>query len=128
MDIQYTVGLAGGVPVTFFSVGDSTAEGFSDFIHTLIAEPNPPQVVSVSYAFDEADLPNDFSTLVYSFVECFGNNVHTLLIGNFATRLCNLEPVVFPSYFQQVIMVFLVPGLEHFASILFRLFPLHVHT
>ncbi|KAJ6567101.1 subtilisin-like protein [Mycena capillaripes] len=61
LDIQYTVGLATGVPVTFVSVGDRTQdgadEGFLDIITAMIAEPAPPQVLTTSYGFNtEADL------------------------------------------------------------------------
>ncbi|KAJ7765700.1 subtilisin-like protein [Mycena metata] len=61
LDIQYTVGLATGVPVTFVSVGEKTKdgadEGFLDIITALLAETAPPQVLTTSYGFDtEADL------------------------------------------------------------------------
>ncbi|KAJ7932752.1 subtilisin-like protein [Mycena leptocephala] len=61
LDIQYTVGLATGVPVTFVSVGDRTQdgadEGFLDIINAMIAEAAPPQVLTTSYGFNtEADL------------------------------------------------------------------------
>ncbi|KAJ7491014.1 subtilisin-like protein [Mycena latifolia] len=61
LDIQYTVGLATGVPVTFVSVGETTKdgadEGFLDIITALIAETAPPQVLTTSYGFNtEADL------------------------------------------------------------------------
>ncbi|KAJ6567134.1 subtilisin-like protein [Mycena capillaripes] len=61
LDIQYTVGLATGVPVSFVSVGETTKdgadEGFLDIITALIAETAPPQVLTTSYGFNtEADL------------------------------------------------------------------------
>ncbi|KAJ6455960.1 subtilisin-like protein [Mycena vitilis] len=61
LDIQYTVGLATGVPVTFVSVGDNTKdeadEGFLDIITAMIAETAPPQVLTTSYGFNtEGDL------------------------------------------------------------------------
>ncbi|KAJ6554255.1 family S53 protease [Mycena capillaripes] len=61
LDIQYTVGLATGVPVNFVSVGDSfkdgADEGFLDIITALIAETTPPQVLTTSYGLNkEADL------------------------------------------------------------------------
>ncbi|KAJ7684326.1 subtilisin-like protein [Mycena polygramma] len=61
LDIQYTVGLATGVPVTFVSVGDNTKdgadEGFLDIITAMIAESAPPQVLTTSYGFNtEGDL------------------------------------------------------------------------
>ncbi|KAJ7107249.1 subtilisin-like protein [Mycena crocata] len=61
LDIQYTVGLATGVPVDFVSVGTTTKdgadEGFLDIITALIAEDAPPQVLTTSYGFNtEASL------------------------------------------------------------------------
>ncbi|KAK7035950.1 subtilisin-like protein, partial [Favolaschia claudopus] len=61
LDIQYTVGVATGVPVQFVSVGESTKdgsdEGFLDVINAMIALAAPPQVLTTSYGFDtEASL------------------------------------------------------------------------
>ncbi|KZV66822.1 subtilisin-like protein [Peniophora sp. CONT] len=61
LDIQYTLGMANGIPTAFVDVGDNTKDGddggFLDIINALIAESNPPQVISTSYGFDtEADL------------------------------------------------------------------------
>lgn len=49
LDIQYTVGLATGVPVTFFSVGNDTTDdslGFLDIVDHLMNKTSPPQVSS----------------------------------------------------------------------------------
>ncbi|PBK70051.1 family S53 protease [Armillaria solidipes] len=59
LDIQYTVGIATGVPTIFISVGDSSTDGvdgFLDMINFLNAEANPPQVLTTSYSFDETDI------------------------------------------------------------------------
>ncbi|KAJ7819065.1 family S53 protease, partial [Mycena olivaceomarginata] len=61
LDIQYTVGLATGVPVTFISVGERTQdgadEGFLDIINAMLAEAAPPQTITTSYGFNtESDL------------------------------------------------------------------------
>jgi tripeptidyl-peptidase-1 len=59
LDVQYTVGVATGVPVTFFSVGESNTDGIDGFldIMTLInKQTNPPHVLTTSYGFDEPDL------------------------------------------------------------------------
>ncbi|KAI8976705.1 subtilisin-like protein [Trametes punicea] len=57
LDIQYTVGVATNVPVTFISVGqqnqDGALEGFLDIINTLIKQDNPPLVLTTSFGFDE---------------------------------------------------------------------------
>ncbi|KAK7017336.1 peptidase S53 domain-containing protein [Favolaschia claudopus] len=67
LDIQYTIGIATGVPVTFISVGPDAPDGLSgflDIINTLISEPSDtrPNVLSTSYAFDEQDLPQSLAT------------------------------------------------------------------
>ncbi|KAI3605043.1 protease s8 tripeptidyl peptidase [Moniliophthora roreri] len=59
LDIQYTVGIATGVPVTFLSVGLDNSDdvsGFLDVYEQLTASENPPPVLSTSYGFDEPDL------------------------------------------------------------------------
>ncbi|KAI5116074.1 hypothetical protein M0805_004385 [Coniferiporia weirii] len=57
LDIQYTVGVASGVPVTFISVGenfqDGGLEGFLDIINFLLGESNPPHVLTTSYGQNE---------------------------------------------------------------------------
>ncbi|KAK0438201.1 family S53 protease [Armillaria borealis] len=60
LDIQYTVGVATGVPTIFVSVGDSSTDsinGFLDIINALNAEPSPPQVLTTSYGFNEMNIP-----------------------------------------------------------------------
>ncbi|KAJ7035447.1 family S53 protease-like protein [Mycena alexandri] len=59
LDIQYTVGVATGVPVKFISVGplnNDTVSGFLDQINALISDPSRPTVLTTSYGFDEEDL------------------------------------------------------------------------
>lgn len=57
LDIEYTVGVATGVPVVFISVGndfqDGALEGFLDIINFLLGEDSPPQVLTTSYGQDE---------------------------------------------------------------------------
>ncbi|KIJ28813.1 hypothetical protein M422DRAFT_189249 [Sphaerobolus stellatus SS14] len=57
LDIQYTVGVASGVPTTFISVGndfqDGALDGFLDIINFLLAEAAPPQVLTTSYGQNE---------------------------------------------------------------------------
>ncbi|KZV71302.1 subtilisin-like protein [Peniophora sp. CONT] len=59
LDTQYTVGVASGVPTVFISVGENNRDGidgFQDIITTLLAENNPPKVLTTSYGFNEPDL------------------------------------------------------------------------
>ncbi|KAA1475900.1 family S53 protease [Dentipellis sp. KUC8613] len=59
LDIQYTVGVAAGVPAVFISVGNDVDEvdGFMDSTNLLLAQENPPSVVTTSYGYGENDFP-----------------------------------------------------------------------
>ncbi|KAF7304219.1 Serine protease S53 [Mycena indigotica] len=62
LDVEYTVGIAGGVPVTFISVGDQTIDdisGFVDITNFILSLPvaTRPTVLTTSYGFNEPDLP-----------------------------------------------------------------------
>ncbi|KAF8516716.1 family S53 protease-like protein [Hysterangium stoloniferum] len=64
LDIQYTVGVAGGIPVTFISVGPNNVDGidgFLDIINSLLNEASPPQVLSTSYGFNEPGIPSSIA-------------------------------------------------------------------
>ena len=59
LDIQYTIGVATGVPTTFISVGSQTRDGLSgflDMINLLLGQSNPPPVLTTSYGFNEPAL------------------------------------------------------------------------
>lgn len=59
LDIDYTVGVATGVPTTFYSDGDPSVFGFIDMANTLIGLDEPPLVLSTSYGFDESTFAFD---------------------------------------------------------------------
>lgn len=63
LDIQYTVGLATGVPVTFLAVGPVNYTSNEDFFTALLDEADyllamdqPPKVLSTSYGVNEKNL------------------------------------------------------------------------
>ncbi|KAI0344952.1 subtilisin-like protein [Trametopsis cervina] len=66
LDIQYTVGVATGIPTTFISVGnnfqDGGLEGFLDTVNFVLNESNPPQVLTTSYGNDESDISRALAT------------------------------------------------------------------
>jgi tripeptidyl-peptidase-1 len=65
LDLQYTIGIAPGVPVQFVSVGKSgTGNGFLDTITTMIAQEEVPEVVTTSYGLDEDDVGADVAEYV----------------------------------------------------------------
>ncbi|KAI0055948.1 family S53 protease [Artomyces pyxidatus] len=63
-DIQYSIGLASGVPVTFISVGPAnSSESNADFVASLqdimlflLGQKSPPNVLTTSYGLNEADV------------------------------------------------------------------------
>ncbi|KAJ6573476.1 subtilisin-like protein [Mycena vulgaris] len=61
LDLQYTVGIAPGIPATFISVGKNNMDsenGFLDVVNALLADGAPPQVLTTSYAFNsESGVP-----------------------------------------------------------------------
>ncbi|KAJ6556181.1 family S53 protease [Mycena capillaripes] len=69
LDIQYTVGVASGIPVTFISVGDDSQDGISGFIdivNSILTTPaaRRPTVLTTSYGFNEQDLPVSLAVAV----------------------------------------------------------------
>ncbi|KAJ7620281.1 subtilisin-like protein [Roridomyces roridus] len=61
VDIQYTVGIATGIPIDFLSVGGdasaaSSATSFIDTISFVASAENPPSIVTSSYGFTESDV------------------------------------------------------------------------
>lgn len=59
LDIQYTVGVASGVPTTFISVGGANHDGLSGFLdimNFLLQQDKPPTVLTTSYGMNEAGI------------------------------------------------------------------------
>jgi hypothetical protein len=73
MDIQYTVGVAQGVPVTFISVGPNNVDLVGAFLYLatyLLSMPQPPQVVTSSYGVDENTIdPGVASSLCNAYLQ-----------------------------------------------------------
>ncbi|KAI0738095.1 family S53 protease [Daedaleopsis nitida] len=65
VDIQYTVGLATGVPTVFISVGsqvqDGALSGMLDVVNYLLAQDSPPTVLTTSYGADEERISRDLA-------------------------------------------------------------------
>lgn len=64
LDIQYTVGTATNVPITFFTVGSNNngdLTGFLDLVNNLIAQEEPPSVFTTSFGFPEALVGSDLA-------------------------------------------------------------------
>ncbi|KAI0058592.1 family S53 protease [Artomyces pyxidatus] len=68
IDVQWTIGIASGVPTVFISVGaqyhDGDLEGFLDIANFLLAEENPPQVLTTSYGQDEYTISKELALIL----------------------------------------------------------------
>ncbi|KAJ7065744.1 family S53 protease-like protein [Mycena amicta] len=65
LDIQYTIGIATGVPIDFLSVGsDGFSIGLLDTISFLDNVTNPPSVVTTSYLNDEVNVGSSLATRI----------------------------------------------------------------
>lgn len=53
LDVQYAIGLATGVPVTFLSVGGEFDDALLDTANYLLSLESPPPVVATSYGDNE---------------------------------------------------------------------------
>ncbi|KIJ26919.1 hypothetical protein M422DRAFT_191590 [Sphaerobolus stellatus SS14] len=85
LDIQYTVGVAGGVPVTYISVGSENTDGidgFLDIINILIAQTSPPLVLTTSFGFDEPDVPAAIATKLCNAYMQLGARGTTILFSS----------------------------------------------
>ncbi|KAI0676459.1 subtilisin-like protein [Trametes maxima] len=74
LDIDYTVGLATGVPATFFAVGESQngdIGSFLDLANTLIKQDNPPLVLTTSFGFDESDFSGEAAAVAQTLCNAY---------------------------------------------------------
>ncbi|CAK5284329.1 unnamed protein product [Mycena citricolor] len=86
LDIQYTVGVASGVPVTFVSGGeqfsDGALTGFLDIINNLSGLTTVPQVLTTSYGEDEPDqTAADFTKLCNAYA-AYGTRGGSILFAS----------------------------------------------
>jgi tripeptidyl-peptidase-1 len=56
LDIQYTVGIASGVPATLFAVDSDNIDGLIDIANAIRSQSVIPNVWTTSYGFNEQDL------------------------------------------------------------------------
>ena len=64
-DIQYTVGLATNVPITYLATPDKTRgiilQDLLDTVNFLLAQEEVPLVLSTSYLFTESDVGAEYA-------------------------------------------------------------------
>lgn len=95
LDIQYTIGIATGVPTVFYSVGenfqDGDLEGFLDITNALLADSAPPSVVTTSYGSDEKTISRSLAMYVLrgDQTSCYRVLILHLLVQEPLQRLCS---------------------------------------
>ncbi|KIK66624.1 hypothetical protein GYMLUDRAFT_257458 [Collybiopsis luxurians FD-317 M1] len=86
-DIQYTVGVATGVPVTFINVGPNTTDGidgFLDMMDYLNAQTSPPHVLTTSAGLSEPEVTSVLAKYeIFSVASLYTDE------GEFFRQLCN---------------------------------------
>ncbi|KAM5542033.1 hypothetical protein V8D89_004343 [Ganoderma adspersum] len=108
LDIQYTIGVATGVPTVFISVGPSNDGGVDDFLdvaHFLLSQNNPPNVLTTSYGIDEGDVsPKLARNLCNAYAQLGARSVTVLFTsgdggvsGSQLNDTCTLFIPTFPS-------------------------------
>ncbi|KAG0239376.1 peptidase S8/S53 domain-containing protein [Mortierella sp. GBAus27b] len=53
LDVQYSVGITNGIPVTFVSVGNNDTKGFDDLSTYILGKTQLPTVLAISYGVNE---------------------------------------------------------------------------
>lgn len=68
--MEYTLGIASGVPVIFISVGDENQDGglggFLDLVNFLLAQPSLPQVLTTGFGQNENEISGPLAKYVSS--------------------------------------------------------------
>ncbi|KAJ7750962.1 family S53 protease-like protein [Mycena maculata] len=86
LDIQYTVGVASSVPVTFVSGGndfsDGALDGFLDIINNLSELATVPQVLTTSYGEDEPDQTAATATKLCNAYAAYGARGGSILFAS----------------------------------------------
>ncbi|KAI0795785.1 family S53 protease [Abortiporus biennis] len=86
LDVQYTIGIATGVPTFFISVGDNfqdgNLEGFLDIINFLLAESAPPQVLTTSYGQNENTISSSLANQLCNAYQQLGARGTSILFAS----------------------------------------------
>lgn len=86
LDVQYTVGVATGVPVFFVSVGESFQDGdlggFLDIVNFLSDEDDVPQVMTTSYGENETDMTKALAFKLCNAYMAFGARGTSVLFAS----------------------------------------------
>ncbi|KAJ7728592.1 family S53 protease [Mycena maculata] len=86
LDVQYTIGIATGVPVFFVSTGDDyqdgDLEGFLDMVNFLSAEDSVPQVMTTSYGENETDMSKALAFKLCTAYAAFGARGTSVLFAS----------------------------------------------
>ncbi|KAH8111226.1 family S53 protease [Phellopilus nigrolimitatus] len=127
LDIQYTVGLASGVPTTFISVGENNQDGLAGFLDTtnyLLGQNNPPQVLTTSYGLVESNISPDLANRLCDAYMQLGARGTSILFasgdggvsGNRPTDDCSTFVPTFPSGCPFITSVGATDGVQEAAA------------
>ncbi|PIL32648.1 hypothetical protein GSI_05352 [Ganoderma sinense ZZ0214-1] len=111
LDIQYTTGVATNVNTTFVTVGSQNQDGvfgFLDIINSLLAEPDPPLVLTTSFGFDETFFqanPGIANTLCNAYAQLGARGTSVLfasgdggVAGSRFSNTCNADGSFVPTF------------------------------
>ncbi|CAK5274504.1 unnamed protein product [Mycena citricolor] len=86
LDVQYTVGIATDVPISFVSVGDNYQDGnlggFLDIVNFLSSESTVPQVMTTSYGENETDMSKSLAFKLCTAYAAFGARGSSVLFAS----------------------------------------------
>ncbi|KAK0501997.1 family S53 protease-like protein [Armillaria luteobubalina] len=107
LDIEYTIGVATGVPTVFISVGNLTNDGVDgnlDIIDFLNGEADPPQVLTTSYGSNEGDISSSIAIRLCNAYAALGARGVSILfasgdggVGGSQPRNCTAFVPTFPA-------------------------------
>ncbi|KAJ7869868.1 family S53 protease [Mycena olivaceomarginata] len=122
LDIQYTIGIATGVPVTFISAGDDNSDdsldGFLDMIHLLISDPKRPSVLTTSYGFTaETDFPLSVAIWALSVPSVLFASGDGGVSGGIPQTGCGIYIPAFPATCPFITSVGSTGGINQFSGI-----------
>ncbi|KAF9972599.1 hypothetical protein BGZ73_004275 [Actinomortierella ambigua] len=81
LDIQYIVGIAAGVPVTFVSSGLSNMNGLQNLVDYFLSSDNPPSVLSISYGFNENQVSSNQVAAVCNAFQQLGSRGVSVIVA-----------------------------------------------
>ncbi|KAI0044866.1 family S53 protease [Auriscalpium vulgare] len=95
LDVQYTIGVATGVPVTFISVGnvqDGDANNLLDLTNKLLSQEKVPQVLTTSYGDNEHNISRPLAEKLCNAFAQLGARGTSVLFGSGDGGVSGIQP------------------------------------